>query len=862
MPKKIQRREQNSIDTYIRSLKVSNKLIQTELELEREALEFGASTYLQAVERKRSIAHFGLIRLASDKLAQAIYEYVAMPSVKSTHESVRSVISMFKPEELAFVTIHTVLFKLWEKGTLHLSNMILSIARAVHEYHAYRALWKQHPIYMQTVERRSKHFEKAREKRAVFKRVLKDFPEYSRNDIFNIHLGAKLLDLLIISTGLVQITKVMRHKRVNNVVMLSSEADMWLSRAHDHVLTWIKPRFFPMVIPPKPWTNFFDGGYLTMEYSLVTVPKRQVQEFSFVPKVCELINHLQSIPWRVNKDILRVAKEVSQLPGKLGVLHSVEAIEFPAKPWDQLGMDIAQFKRDFPEEFFAWKKAMVQCHRDTIPIRSKATLEHRTIYLADRYKDFEAIYFPHSIDYRGRLYPVPAYLNPQGPDLARALLEFSEGVPMDERGVFWLKVHLANTWAQSENNKRTDKLSFDDRVSWAEKNSDMFIRCAQDPLNNTEWTQADEPWQFLRACFEWNQYIQNPNFVTHLPINVDGSCNGLQHISALLRDPQGAKAVNLMPNDEPQDIYDQVAQTATQIAIDVVRNGNTDYPKLTQMKEYLKLWLEYFNDNIPRSFTKRNAMTIPYGATIAGMREQIYELMKHHSFTGLLDTKRFEASRTLALLNYEAIKQVIPSGDTFLQWTRAVAKTFNRHNLPITWTSPSGWRTLQCIIKPYVVKVKTLIATAYIKDAKRNATKAFKSRQKMYPPQSGQSLIESHFHLYDPENFKLNTHKQVSSLAPNIIHSLDAAHLTNTMLALKAKGITSFNVIHDSYGVHAPYLDVLNKTLREEFVKIYERDILADLWKEWQAIVPDIPKPPQQGNFDVRQVLDSLYFFA
>lgn len=40
----------------------------------------------------------------------------------------------------------------------------------------------------------------------------------------------------------------------------------------------------------------------------------------------------------------------------------------------------------------------------------------------------------------------------------------------------------------------------------------------------------------------------------------DGSCNGLQHYAALGRDLEGGKSVNLVPSDQPQDVYKGVAE--------------------------------------------------------------------------------------------------------------------------------------------------------------------------------------------------------------------------------------------------------------------------------------------------------------
>ena len=49
-------------------------------------------------------------------------------------------------------------------------------------------------------------------------------------------------------------------------------------------------------------------------------------------------------------------------------------------------------------------------------------------------------------------------------------------------------------------------------------------------------------------------------FLSHLPVHQDGSCNGLQHYSALGRDLDGARSVNVFPSEKPQDVYTEVAK--------------------------------------------------------------------------------------------------------------------------------------------------------------------------------------------------------------------------------------------------------------------------------------------------------------
>ena len=51
-------------------------------------------------------------------------------------------------------------------------------------------------------------------------------------------------------------------------------------------------------------------------------------------------------------------------------------------------------------------------------------------------------YFPHNVDFRGRAYPMHPHLNHLGADLARGLLQFAEGRPLGEHGMFWLYVQV------------------------------------------------------------------------------------------------------------------------------------------------------------------------------------------------------------------------------------------------------------------------------------------------------------------------------------------------------------------------------------------------------------------------------------
>lgn len=88
----------------------------------------------------------------------------------------------------------------------------------------------------------------------------------------------------------------------------------------------------------------------------------------------------------------------------------------------------------------------------------------------------EKFYFPHNLDFRGRAYPIPPNLSHIGNDLCRGILMFAEPKPLGERGLRWLKIHLANMTG-------FDKASFDERESFAMEHLDDVFDSVDHPLD-------------------------------------------------------------------------------------------------------------------------------------------------------------------------------------------------------------------------------------------------------------------------------------------------------------------------------------------------------------------------------------------
>jgi DNA-directed RNA polymerase len=272
---------------------------------------------------------------------------------------------------------------------------------------------------------------------------------------------------------------------------------------------------------------------------------------------------LGSTPWIVNREVFDVVLEVWNSGQRLGKMPPAEYEEpEPEKP--------ANFDKDQAERLVwmtrmkAHMQAKAANHSDRCSVNYK--IEIARAFLGDQF------FFPHNIDFRGRAYPIPPHLNHIGDDLSRGLLLFAEKRALGERGLRWLKIHLANL-------SGFDKGSFDERVAFVMNHLDDIYDSAANPLTGRGWwRKADDPWQCLATCKELKRALESEDphaYLSNLPVHQDGTCNGLQHYAALGGDAQGARQVNLDVTDRPSDVYTYVADMVErEIELDIAKTDN------------------------------------------------------------------------------------------------------------------------------------------------------------------------------------------------------------------------------------------------------------------------------------------------
>lgn len=631
-------------------------------------------------------------------------------------------------------------------------------------------------------------------------------------------VGGWLLDQLI-RLGMVEmeLPKPGPGRRPPLGVWLSAELSEQVEKMK-HNFALIRPQYGPCIERPIPWTAWNEGGWHTkalrrmLPYPVkASGAARELLKSHDMPIVLECLNALQDVRWQVNKRVFEVVEQISKLRN-VGEIVLGEPEGKPAPP--EWFADIGDKERT-PEqeaEFLDWKASMTAWYTQAKLQRSAKQRFAATLRTAREYVEYPVLHFVYFCDSRGRVYPMTQGLSPQGSDVQKGLLHFAEGKWLDTpEAVRWFLYNGANLWG-------FDKATPQERIEWHADKMYLLLSFADDPIENQGWLDADNPVQFLAWCFEYAEWCRNGDVCSRLPVALDGSCSGLQHFSAMLRDEVGGAAVNLTYSPKMNDIYRAVAEVATTS----MNNAEPDEGG------YRAAWLAH---GINRSVTKRSVMTTSYGVTKrSAIRYVIDDYLRATDF--IRPREHYAAASYLMDFVWPAISAVVVKGKQAMSWLDKAGKQIIKNKGDtegaITWVTPSGF----------------LASQAYYDYEEHNVA------TKLYGHARIKVLVESN---------EASTTGHSQGLSPNFIHSMDASHLhlTTARMARDVPGV-SLAMIHDSFGTHAADTGKLFNALRDEFVKMYKDNdplqAFADRYK--------LDSPPAKGKLDLDEVYRSLYVFS
>lgn len=632
-------------------------------------------------------------------------------------------------------------------------------------------------------------------------------------------IGMVLLQMLVIHTGILQITTVRQQVKVVKIVSVTPEAFEWLQTGHaKHRL--LCPMRLPMVVKPQRWTNLHDGGYLTdiPGNSLIKDARSDKDYTTGQEAFIQAANLQQDVGWQINAWLLEQANHAWAQGLSIGCMVRSQGYEMPPYPkhLPPDHIDVTQ-----------WKHNARAIHDKNAGEQAQRVQILKTLWIADRFKNRPAFYYPMQVDFRGRFYYRAYHLNPQGHDLCRALLQFAEGGRiMDEGDLKWLMVHGANAYGH-------DKLSWTDRVDWVLSNEESILAAGSDPWGQAArfWQQAKSPWQFLAFCRDYRLFMQiGFGYITKLPVQLDCTCSGIQHYAALLRDEQLAGMVNLTPSEKPSDIYSEL----TDRVLEQLRNSSHDV-------EEAAMWLTLGPD---RSLTKPVVMTLAYSATRRSIMTHCQEWAHDRALELMgIDSWPFKPGGLRAcywmsdLLFNEASKLIEPAKNV-MTWFQKLGSAAGKEDAELTWITPSGMHVHQRYPR-YTSEV--------------------------IPLRTVSPVVRFTSCAYDTE-VGLDVRRMGSSLSPNVMHSLDSGHMALTLVAA-SRVIKNYGGIHDCFLTTAAEMTKLRQIVRATFAEVYADDVLADIADQLVGQISiqaykKLPPLPSVGSFDIDQVNNADYFIS
>ena len=524
-----------------------------------------------------------------------------------------------------------------------------------------------------------------------------------------IKLGSWLIDCIIEASG--WFTREMRQegRKRHNYIIPSTH---FLSIKEEVMATaeLFSPLAWPMLIEPNDWTNERQGGYLLNEvmrgYDMVRrADPRCIQGETPI----NFLNKIQKVGYTLNPFIVGVAETLLERGIQVGKFIPIVELPLPPKPYD-----IAENKKARHD----YNRKAAEVHNTNAQAFQRSCRTRMTMNAVKVFKDKEKFFIPWSFDYRGRAYPIPAFLTPQDTDFGKSLLKFYEQSFMTPEAEQWLAFQVATTYGK-------DKDTMSDRLDWVAKNHNLISRIAEDPISNRpEWEGAEEPWTFLAACDEYYHcVIKCDRTHTSLPVAVDATCSGLQILAGLSKDASTARMVNVIGSEKPQDAYAVIASHSMDAIPD-------------RLKPH---W--------DRKVTKRCVMTIPYNAKPFSNRSYIRDAFKEKE----VDVTKEELTQCVQAVR-TAMNEVVPGAMSVMKWIeQEIARTIKSGADEIRWTTPSGFIVKQRLMKT----AKTRIESQLMGSVRISI--------------SGAEI-----------GVDLKHHKNAT--APNLIHSLDASllHLATT----------------------------------------------------------------------------------
>ena len=624
---------------------------------------------------------------------------------------IKDYVSQLEPLASAAIALKLTFDKVfsYKEGSNNLTNVCDSIGNAVEDECQMRHYETKAPGLLNVLKKNYWHKACGTHQKIVVIQTLMNrydvepWTKWGRSN--RIKLGAWLLDCIMETSG--WFYKEMRQegrRRVNYIVPTPDFISIKDKVMKESEL--FAPLAWPMLIEPNDWGEK-PGGYLLNEVMRGHEMVRHGQSPCIQGETpTKFLNQIQKVGYRLNSFTVNVAEQLCEKGISVGKFIPIVEIPLPPKP-----VDIADNK----DARKSYRRGAAEVRNINASAFRRSCRTRMTMEAVKKFKGKE-FFIPWSFDYRGRAYPIPAFLTPQDTDFGKSLIRFSNESSITSEAMHWLAFQVATTYG-------LDKASMEERLAWVAKRENILTitRVATDPIGNRpDWEEAEEPWQFLAACDEYYHCVlSGDRKTTGLPVATDATCSGLQILAGLARDKETAQLVNVLPSERPQDAYRVVAEVSKWNIPDRLRN----------------IW--------DRKCVKRTVMTIPYNAKPFSNRTYIRDALKEKD----IEIEKDELTQSVQAVR-QAMNVKFPGPMKVMKWIEdEVSKAITRGVEELIWETPSGFKVTQRIMKKKTETMQLqLLGLCKLTVATDDTDKVDRARHK-------------------------------AATAPNLIHSLDASLL-------------------------------------------------------------------------------------
>ncbi|XP_074381856.1 DNA-directed RNA polymerase 2, chloroplastic/mitochondrial-like isoform X2 [Apium graveolens] len=343
-----------------------------------------------------------------------------------------------------------------------------------------------------------------------------------------------------------------------------------------------------------------------------------------------------------------------------------------------------------------------------------------------------------------------------------------------------------------------DKLCHDGRIAFTESHIDDIFDSADKPLEGRRWwLQAEDPFQCLAVCINLSEALRSSSPETMISHIPVHQDGSCNGLQHYAALGRDKLGADAVNLIAGGEPADVYSGIAARVLKIVLDDAKKDPAIFPEA-----LCARNLVNQVDRKLVKQTVMTSVYGVTYIGARDQIKKRL----------TERGSIADEAELFRAACY----------------AAKIIASENQPVRWITPLGLPVVQPYRKFGRHHVKTSLQVLTLQR----------------------------------ETEKVMVKRQRTAFPPNFVHSLDGSHMMMTAVACKNAGL-NFAGVHDSYWTHACDVDEMNRILREKFVELYERPILENLLEGFQKSFPALcfPPLPQRGDFELKDVLESLYFF-